>query len=612
MPAALALAWRAAPGHMAILLLLGVAAGVTTVGFAWLTKLVIDGLSNHPPGGLGDLVQLAVLMAAAGVVAATLPHCRQYVSAELGRRVMLLARDRLYAAVDRSTGLIRFEDPIYHDRMRIAQESGQSSPGLVVDGALDGVQGVVTMAGFLGTLTAISPVMTAAVVLGAAPALLAELVLSRRRAAMLWRIGPVERRELFYAELLSSVRAAKELRLFGIGAFLRGRMLDELRLANDAKRQADRRELGTQAVMGLLSATVAGAGLVWAANAAWSGRLTVGDISIFVAAVTGVQSALGSLVGNWVAVHQALLMFEHYQEVVLAGPDLPTRSHPRPAPPLRRGIELRDVWFRYSDDHPWVLRGVDLVIPHGQSVALVGVNGAGKSTLVKLLCRFYDPTRGTVTWDGLDLRDLHPADLRRRIGAVFQDYMEYDLPAEENIAVGDLSALGDRGRIVAAARRAGAHDTLAALPSGYDTMLSRIFFGAADEADPQAGAMLSGGEWQRVALARGLLRDDCDLLVLDEPSSGLDAEAEHEIHRRLRAHRARRTSLLVSHRLGAIRDADLIVVIADGQICEQGDHARLLAAGGTYARLFELQAQGYQPVEQDHELLLHVPPQSGR
>jgi ATP-binding cassette subfamily B protein len=608
MPAALLLAWRAAPGHLATLLLLVVAAGGTTVGFAWLTKLVIDGLAERPPGGLGDLVRLAVLMAAAGTVVATLPHCRQYLSAELGRRVTMLARDRLYAAVNRSTGLVRFEDPVFHDRMRLAQESGQASPGVIVDGGLEGVQGVVTMAGFLATLTAISPVMTAAVVLGAVPALLAELVLSHRRAAMLWRIGPVERRELFYAELLGSVRAAKELRLFGIGAFLRRRMLDELRVANDAKRQVDRRELAAQALLSLLSAAVAGAGLVWAANAAWSGRLTVGDISVFIAAVAGVQSSLGSLVNSWAAVHQALLLFGHYQAVVLAGPDLPVRPRPRPVPPLRRGIELRDVWFRYGDDLPWVLRGVNLVIPHGRAVALVGVNGAGKSTLVKLLCRFYDPTRGTVTWDGVDLRDLDPAELRRRIGAVFQDYMEYDLPAAENIALGDLSALGDQRRIVAAARQAGVHDLLAALPQGYDTMLSRIFFGPADQLDPQSGAMLSGGQWQRVALARGLLRDDCDLLILDEPSSGLDAEAEYEIHRRLRAHRAGRTSLLISHRLGALRDADLIVVIADGQVCEQGEHAGLLAAGGTYARLFELQAQGYQPVEQDGALLHEVPP----
>jgi ATP-binding cassette subfamily B protein len=225
---------------------------------------------------------------------------------------------------------------------------------------------------------------------------------------------------------------------------------------------------------------------------------------------------------------------------------------------------------------------------------LVGPNGSGKSTVVKLLCRMYDPTRGAILWDGVDLRDMPVDDLRRRIGAVFQDYMEYDLSAAENIALGDVDATGDRHRIEAAADRAGIHDTLAGLPRGYDTVLSRQFGGGPDDADPQTGVPLSGGQWQRVAFARSLLRDQCDLLVCDEPSAGLDAEAEHEVHTRLRRYRAGRTSLLVSHRLGAIRDADRIVVLHRGRVAQQGSHDGLLAEGGPYHRMFHLQAQGYR------------------
>jgi ATP-binding cassette subfamily B protein len=261
---------------------------------------------------------------------------------------------------------------------------------------------------------------------------------------------------------------------------------------------------------------------------------------------------------------------------------------------LRRGIELRDVWFRYDDEHPWVLRGVSLFIPQGIAVALVGLNGAGKSTLVKLLCRFYDPTRGAILWDGEDLRTVDLAELRGRIGAVFQDYMTYDLSATENVAVGDLSALDDQSRVHAAARRAGIHEVLEKLPQGYETPLTRSFFGGSDEKEDQAGVRLSGGQWQRVALARAFLRDRRDLMILDEPSAGLDAEAEHEVHSRLRAHRAGQTSLLISHRLGTIRDAEQIVVLADGVIVEQGIHADLVSAGGAYARLFALQAAGYR------------------
>jgi ATP-binding cassette subfamily B protein len=272
---------------------------------------------------------------------------------------------------------------------------------------------------------------------------------------------------------------------------------------------------------------------------------------------------------------------------------LPVPPAPRDVPPLRHGVEFRGVWFRYADDQPWILRGVDLFIPHGQATALVGHNGAGKSTLVKLLCRLYDPTCGAVLWDGVDLRGFDPADLRRRMAAVFQDYMCYDLPVGENIGLGDLSALGDHARVTAAARRAGVHDVVAALPRGYDTLLSRMFQDS-DGDDPASGVLLSGGQWQRLAVARAFLRDQQDLLILDEPSSGLDAEAEYEIHRSLTEYRAGRTSLLISHRLGSLRQAGNIVVLNDGRIAEQGRHRELIAEGGIYARLFGLQSRGYR------------------
>jgi ATP-binding cassette subfamily B protein len=410
---------------------------------------------------------------------------------------------------------------------------------------------------------------------------------------MMWGISSNTRRQLFYGSLLTSPDAAKEVRLFGLGDFLRGRMLTELGTVNEAERDLDRRTLHSQGLLSLLGAAVAAGGLIWAVLAAAAGGLSVGDVSVFVAAVAGVQTALTAIVSQWAGAHNALLMFGHYIGVVRAGPGLPVAPEPAALPPLRTGIELRDVWFRYDDEHPWVLRGVDLFIPHGQAVALVGLNGAGKSTLVKLLCRLYDPVRGSIHWDGVDLREVHPDDLRARVGAVFQDYMAYDLTAGENIMLGDLAAGADPEPVRAAARRAGIHDTLDTLPRGYDTLLSRIFFG--DDDERQAGVTLSGGQWQRLALARALMRHRRDLLILDEPSSGLDAEAEHAVHLGLRRHRAGRTSVLISHRLGALRDADLIVVLSDGRIAERGSHGELMAMEGTYARLFGLQASGYEP-----------------
>ncbi|MFF9571716.1 ABC transporter ATP-binding protein [Streptomyces sp. NPDC014685] len=569
-----------------------VVTGILPVATAWLTKLVLDLLTTG--ASAAKLIAVATALAGAAATTSIVPHLVQYVRTEMDRRVALLAQERLFTAVGSFAGLRRFEDPRFLDQLRLADQAGRSTPSQTVISMLQIVRLAVTVVGFLGSLLLLSPLMALLVLLAGVPMLLAELRLSRHRAHMFWAVGPAERREIFYSQLLTGVDSAKEVRLFGIGAFLRGRMLSERRATDAAKRSVDRRTGFVQTGLGLLAALVSGSGLIWAVDAARTGALSVGGVTMFVAAVAGVQSSLVALIGQVAGTHQALLMFDHYMTVTSAGPDLPVPAVPRPVPTLRYGIELRDVWFRYSDEHPWVLRGVDLFIPHGTAVALVGLNGAGKSTLVKLMCRFYDPTRGAILWDGEDLRNFDPAELRERIGAVFQDYMHYDMTAAENVALGDLAALGDRDRLQGAARRAGIHDTLEDLPQGYDTLLSRLFFMESDKDDPETGVVLSGGQWQRLALARAFLRDQRDLLILDEPSAGLDAEAEAEIHAALREHRCGRTSLLVSHRLGALRDADSIVVLADGRVVEQGDHAALMAAEGAYARLFLLQASGYQ------------------
>ncbi|WP_239133853.1 ABC transporter ATP-binding protein [Rugosimonospora africana] len=586
------LAVRAAPRPLVLYVILTLGVGVLPVVSAWLTRLLIDGLVTRE--ALNVLLTLAAGLAAAGLVTAVTPQISQYLRAELDRRVGLLAADRLFSAVCGLIGLRRFEDPHFLDRLRLAQQSGETAPSQTVDGVLGVARASVTISGFMGSMFLLNPAMTILVLVSGLPTLIAQIALSRRRARMLWDIGPAQRREFFYSHLLSTVEAAKEVRLFSLGGFLRARMLTERRTANAATRATDRRQMAVQAGLGLLAALMSGAGLIWAVDSARQGQLSIGDVTIFVSAVAGTQAGLSTIAIEFARAHQALLMFDHYLAVTTVGQDLPVAARPHRAPPLRHGIELRDVWFRYSDEHPWVLRGVNLHIPHGTTLAVVGLNGAGKSTLVKLLCRFYDPTRGAILWDGTDIRDVNAADLRRRIGAVFQDYMHYEMTAAENIALGDLDAWDDRGRIRAAATRAGIDAKLAALPGGYDTLLSRMFFMESDKEDPATGVSLSGGQWQRLALARAFIRDDCDLMILDEPSAGLDAESEHDIHVSLREHRRERTSVLISHRLSSVRDADRIVVLGDGVIVEQGDHDTLTTAGGEYSRLFALQASGYQ------------------
>jgi len=584
---AVGLCWHVARWPLFALVAMALSGALAPIVVAWLTKSVLDGVVAG--AAAGPLLGLATAIAAVGALSAVVPRLEEYLRAELGRRSSLLAKDRLYRAVDRLVGLRRFEDAQFRDRLHLADRGTRASAGVVCAWLAAG-RAVLTMGGYVGSLAVISPGITAVVAAAAVPTLFAELALSRRRSAMMWQIGPAERLELFYSQLLTSVHAAKEIRLFGTGSFLRARMRAQRRTADAAHRRMDGRELRTQTVLALLSSTVAGAGLVWAIHAVAQGRLSVGDIAMFIAAVAGVQSALGTVIAQLATGHQQLAEIGHYTAILDAGPDLPVPDDPRPVPALREGIELRDVWFRYSDDHPWVLRGVSMHIEPGQAVGLVGSNGAGKSTLVKLLCRFYDPTRGAIYWDGVDLRALDPWVLRERISAVFQDYMEYDLTAAENIGLGALTAVNDRTRVTEAARRAGIHHMLSQLPDGYDTLLSQSFAG---DGASQAPFVLSGGQWQRLALARALMRDTSDLMILDEPSAGLDAEAERQVQTQLRRHRAGRTSLLISHRLATIRDADQIAVLDGGTVVEQGRHAELMALNGRYARLFTMQAAGY-------------------
>lgn len=584
------LAWSASPASVTGALAAAILQGLAPVGIAWSTKALVDATAEGSDV-LAVNALAGLLLFTAVAAGATIGG--QYVLSELRRRVEVATQLQLFAAVNRLPGLSHFERPAYRNTLEMAEQAGQLAPGQVVRSTLGLLEGFVTVGAFALSLLLVDPLLVVALASTTIVSLLVEVRLGRDRAEMLLDVTPARRRAMAYQMLQTDAQAAQEIRLHGSGDFLLGEMRRHLTSAAQQESAQDKRELRMGALSSGVSLVAIGAGLAVVVARAVSGSLDPGQVVIALVALTASQAALASMVRDLADIDHALLLLQHFRAVVAESGS--AVGNGREVERLSQEVRFTDVWFRYAEDQEWVLQGVDLVVPAGSTVALVGVNGAGKSSVVKLLCGLYRPERGTVTWDGQSVQDLSAESLRSRISVVFQDYMAYDLSAAANIGIGDLRQLHDRERIEAAARDVDVHEAVDRLPLGYDTLLSRIF--APDEDAPTAErstSTLSGGQWQRVAVARALLRADADLLVMDEPSSGLDAEAEHHLHQRLRDHRTGRASLIITHRLSAVRQADQIVVLEGGRTTERGTHDELLTADGLYAALFRRQAAGYQ------------------
>jgi ATP-binding cassette subfamily B protein len=570
--------------------------GAVMPAVAWVTKLLVDTLATGGAAAGGRTAVLGATLIGLGALGGAQRGLTTFTHAAVGRAVRWRAKDRLMRRVNAIVGLGPFEDPRFLDRLRLAAQSGEQAPEQLMASGLGLLQSAVRVGGFVAALAAVWPPMAVLAAAAAVPTALLHVRLGRRRAGVTTGLAGLLRRQMFFQALLIEPTAAKEVRLFSTGDFLRRRLITDVRRANLAEAALARRVLRTDLALEGLSAVLTVVGVAAACTLALGGRISLGDVTVFLAAATAMHASVVGATASVGQAYEALLLLGAYTGIVDSPdrrrspsetPDVPAD----PLPMLSRAIEVRDVWFRYTETGPWVLRGVSLTIPHGTTVGLVGLNGAGKSTLVKLLCRMYEPQRGQILWDGRDIAHTDPAELRRRISAVFQDFMTYDMTARENIALGDLARLDDTEAIARAAGAAGIHKDLQALPRGYETLLSRAFWpedGASD-----AIAQLSGGQWQRVAVARAFLRET-DLYILDEPTSGLDAEAEAVMQERLRELYRDRTALLISHRLGTLRDADQIVVLVKGRVAERGRHAELMAADGAYAGLFTLQARGYR------------------
>jgi ATP-binding cassette subfamily B protein len=513
---------------------------------------------------------------------------RYVVGEALGRRYQGRVHRRVMRAVLGPATLRHLEDPALHDQVQRALPEG----GMLTSGApyrlaalaaerLRGAAALLVVAHFSAPLA----LLLAAVWLHHLRRLHA---VHRELIAVRWRRTAATRYGEYLGDLPLTAEAAKEVRVFGLGAWL-GDRFEGVWAGAMAELWQRRRGLAPAAARALLPVLAAEAlALGLLARAAVAGELGLGALVAYAGAVLQSQAA-GDVSDSDLAVQYAtagLRPLAALERDLARAPALALPGARRARGLPRRGIRFEGVGFGYPERPAPVLRGLDLELPAGRSLAVVGANGAGKTTLVKLLCRLYDPEAGRITVDGTDLRELDARAWQRQVAALFQDFVRYELPAYDNVALGAPARQEDAAAVEAAARRAGALDLIEGLPRGWQTVLSRRYAGGTD---------LSGGQWQRIGLARALFAAaaGAGVLVLDEPTAHLDVRAEAAFYDAFLDLTRGLTTVLISHRFSTVRRADTIVVLEDGAVLESGSHAELVARGGRYARLFALQAQRF-------------------
>ena len=597
LPPFIALVWQTSPPLAIGECVLRLARALLPVATLYVGKLIIDEVivlarTPRPPATIEEWIAAGLLSRIGGLL--LLEFALAVSSDILGRTVSLL--DSLLSEQFSNVTSLRlmehaatldledFEDSELQDRLDRARR--QASGRMTLIGQLFGqIQDLVTIVSFGAGLIVYAPWLIALLAVALVPAFVGEAHFNAQSYSLNYA-RTAERREIDYVrQTAASAETAKEVKIFGLNRFLIDRYR---RLAGDfydANRTLALRRAGwggLLAAVGTIAYYFAYAYIVWRTL---HGEFSIGDLTFLSGSFRRLRTLLENmLIGFSQVAGQALYLDDLFSFFEIT-PEIVSPRNPRPFPvPLREGIRFENVGFHYPGSEHWAVRGLSFTLRAGEVLALVGENGAGKTTVVKLLARLYDPDEGRILLDGHDLREYDLATLRANVGVIFQDFVRYHLTAAENIAVGRIEAREDRARITAAAKQSLADDLIRRLPQGYDQIIGKRF---------RTGIDLSGGEWQKIAIARAYMRD-AQLLILDEPTAALDARAEFEIFQRFKELSRGKTALLISHRFSSARMADRIIVLAGGRIEAVGTHDELLAEGGRYAELFELQAAGYR------------------
>ena len=587
LPRLVALAVRLGPIEMSIIAVTSVAGGLIPVAAVAVLRILVDTTVDVIEGD-GELSTALFWLAA---LLGTFLLERVYeefqdLRRDLQDRLTARAREMLIAKASR-VPLAMFEQPEFYDRLHRANESlqGRVQNSMTLISSIPA--SIVRIVGLLAFVATAHPVFPLILAVSLVPLYIVETRVGVRIFGATRQHTPDDRRRAYLEDLMTNREAAAEVRLFGQGEYLlerRERITQRLRgmrmkIAKDHFTERGKANFGEHLAVGVVFAGIA-ALIV-------QGRLTVGYFAAFIAAVERLQAELSLVLANTVEMDVSLrYVIDLLDYLDMEVEDSQGREEGQAGSALGPAVvRFEGVTFAYPGSTTPVLRGVDLELRAGERVALVGRNGAGKSTMAKLLLGLYRPTSGRISVDGVDMNDIEPSEWRRRVAAVFQDYMRFEITARENVGYGALDKLHDIPAIEAASVKAGAASFVQTLPHGYETVLGRSF--DKDGQDPSAG------QWQRLASARAYMRE-ASVLVLDEPTAALDARAEVEVYRRFRDMSQGKAVLLISHRLGSARLADRIVFLDDGRITEHGTHAYLMERGGEYARLYSIQAEWYR------------------
>jgi len=582
--------WQASASNAVVLAALTVVQAALPASLAWVGKLIIDAVvaaSKAPSDGSRLLVWRYVsfelgLALVALVVGRLLTFNRELLRISLGN----LINERILEK-SLTLELKHFEDSETYDAMQNARREASARPLALAMDAVSVARNLLTLSSFAVLLWSLSW-WSVLVLLGAAlPSFFAETRLSTAAFRIYsWR-APETRRLNYLEWILTRDSHVKEVKLFGLGPLLlaRYRKLFAKFMAEDRPLAVRRLLFGI--ALGMVSLAAFYLCYLAVAARAASAAISLGDLTLYLAVFRQGQAAFESVLLSVAGMYEDALFLSNLSAFLElpTGAEVSDPAHPKKT--LPRGphlLELDHVSFRYPSREDWALKDITLTLEPGEKLALVGENGAGKSTLIKLLLRLYEPTEGVIRYGGVDVRELSVEDVRSRVGAVFQDFVQYQFSASDNIGLGLPAKLDDRPAIEVAAEAGGAKKLIEELPKQYDTMLGGWF---------ERGHELSGGQWQKLAISRAFMRES-EFLVFDEPTAAIDAEAEVAMFERFKDLAKNRSAIIISHRFSTVRMADRIAVIEGGRVSELGSHQELLAKGGRYARLFTLQAQGYR------------------